>query len=327
MNYAVVLPACTSGQIARLRELNGFLHGPGFPEGTGTTVLFHGDALHRADLLALAPTPEVILVRVTRYQPEQALALLEELAPRLDADLFLFADDLAGRELAVRLACRLGGTSLTGARALQAGPDGFRCAKAVYGGHLEATWVLKRTPCCVVVAKGGAEPLPLGLSAGEHRIGLELDRRQAPPRWIEALETVPAAPAAGLEQAGFLLAAGRGAGTRERTARMAVLARELGAEFGVSRPVAMNAWAPMDRLVGVSGAMTRPALTIVAGASGSAAFLAGVERSRFLVAIDTDVRAPMLRCADVGLVGDGLAILEELAKLAGSRRPDGRDRP
>ena len=227
----------------------------------------------------------------------------------------------------MRLACRLGGTSLAGVRSLQADPAGFRCTKAVYAGHLEAAWVLKRTPCCVVPAKGSAEPLALALPPDEDRIILELDRRQAPAPWIEALDVVPVAPSTGLEQTGFLLVAGRGAGTRERTARMAVLARELGAEFGVSRPVAMNAWAPMDRLVGVSGAMTRPALTIVAGASGSAAFLAGVERSRFLVAINTDARAPMLRCADVGVVGDSVAILEELAKLAGTRQIAGRNRP
>jgi electron transfer flavoprotein alpha subunit len=311
MNIAVVLNAWAADPAAQARELNGFLHGPEFPEGTGTTVLFHGDALSQAELLALAPTRSVILVRVTRYQPEQALAILKELAPALDASCYLFPDDPAGRELAVRLACRLGGTSLTGVRSLRLDPEGVRCTKAVYANHLEAAWVLKRQPCCLAIARGAAEPLPLPDAAGSIR---QLDRREAPGAWIERLEMTPEPAPAGLEHARFLLVAGRGAGTRERVARLAAIARELGAEFGVSRPVAMNAWAPMDRLVGVSGAMTRPALAIVAGASGSAAFLAGVERSRFLVAINTDDQAPILRCADVGVVGDAVTILEELAK-------------
>jgi electron transfer flavoprotein alpha subunit len=320
MNFVVVLQACTPGPITKARELNGFLHGPGFPAGNGTTVLFHDGVLSRPELLALAPTPAAILVQVTRHQPEQVLGLLEELAPRLDAELYLFPDDLAGRELAVRLACRLRGTSLAGVRSLRVDPDGFRCTRTAYSGQVEAAWRLKRRPCCLVVAKGGVEPLDLSPGA---RLELELDRRERPGAWIEALAATPAPPPAGLEQAGFLLAAGRGAGSRDRTARLAAIALELGADFGVSRPVAMNAWASMDRLVGVSGAMTRPALAIVAGASGSAAFLAGVERSRFLVAINTDHRAPMLRCADVGVVGDGLAILEELARLAGAAKPRG----
>jgi electron transfer flavoprotein alpha subunit len=151
----------------------------------------------------------------------------------------------------------------------------------------------------------------------------ELDRRGAPGAWIEHWETRPVPPAAGLEQAKFILAVGMGAGTKEKAAGLAGLAGAMGAELAVSRPVAMNAWASMDRLVGVSGAVTRAGVCIVAGASGSAAFMAGIEHGGFIVALNSDPAAPIFRCADLGAVGDCVAIVAELARLvrAGGGRP------
>ena len=66
----------------------------------------------------------------------------------------------------------------------------------------------------------------------------------------------------------------------------------MGAAFGVSRPVVMNAWAPADRLVGVSGARTAPAVCIVVGASGAPALHWGIERAGFIVAVNSDDARP-----------------------------------
>lgn len=73
---------------------------------------------------------------------------------------------------------------------------------------------------------------------------------------------------------------------------------------GVSRPAAMNAWMPMNHLVGVSGAMASPQICITAGVSGAAAFYAGIEKSKFIAAINTDEHAPIMKNADVVIVED-----------------------
>ena len=309
MKYVVVMNGCAGDLATQARDLDDVVRRPGFPGQDGTTILLHaGEAP-----LPRVPTPSAVLVRVARYQPEQVLDILEELAPRLEAGLYLFGDDRAGRELAVRLGHRLGGTSLAGVRAFELDGESLRCRKAVYSGHMEATFRLGRGPFCLAIASRGAAPLP---APGPGPVVLmDLDRRQAPPAWVESCECIADPAEAGLKEASFVLAAGMGAQDRVRTARMAEIAQEIGAEFGASRPVVMNAWAPMDRLVGVSGAIPRPGLCIVAGASGSAAFMAGIEHSRFIVAINKDEQAPILGCCDVGAVGDCLEILEELARL------------
>ena len=97
----------------------------------------------------------------------------------------------------------------------------------------------------------------------------------------------------------------------------------MGAAFGVTRPVAMRGWAPMDRIVGVSGARTGPAACIVAGASGAPAFFWGIERAAFVAAIDLDEHAPIVAAADAAIVADCVSVVEELAKLVSTldRRP------
>ena len=91
MKYVVVMNGCAGDLAAQARDLNDVVGRPGFPGQDGTTVLLHaGEAP-----LPLVPTPSAIRVRVSRYQPEQVLDILEELAPRLEAGLYLFGDDLA----------------------------------------------------------------------------------------------------------------------------------------------------------------------------------------------------------------------------------------
>ena len=97
--------------------------------------------------------------------------------------------------------------------------------------------------------------------------------------------------------------------------RLREVAKKTGAELGISRPVAMKAWAPMNRLIGVSGAMTKPELCITAGVSGAAAFFAGIEKSKYNIAINTDEEASIVKSSDVAIIDDYEIVLEELLKI------------
>ena len=95
----------------------------------------------------------------------------------------------------------------------------------------------------------------------------------------------------------------------------------MGAAFGVTRPVVMNAWAAPDRQIGVSGARTAPAVCVVAGASGAPAFLWGVERAGFIAAVDTDEHAAVVGEADAVVLDDAVAVVEALADIVAGERP------
>ena len=134
-------------------------------------------------------------------------------------------------------------------------------------------------------------------------------------QFIKHSKWMPAETADDLEAATFLIIGGRGMHTKENTQNLKKIADSMGAAFGVSRPVAMSAWTPMHRMIGVSGAMTKPEVCIVAGVSGAAAFYAGIEKSKTIVAINTDIRAPIIKASDVAVIDDYKAVMAELVKL------------
>ena len=61
--------------------------------------------------------------------------------------------------------------------------------------------------------------------------------------------------------------------------------------------------------------MLAPKLCVVFGASGSAAFLTGVEASGTLAGINSDPNAPLFDYCDCGAVQDCAALLDTLLKL------------
>ena len=121
-----------------------------------------------------------------------------------------------------------------------------------------------------------------------------------------------------LTESRLVIAAGRGLGSRAGADEAAALAEQLGAAFGVSRPVVMNAWRPMDELLGVSGSMIHPELCIVLGASGSPAFCAGISGSGTIIAVNRDPDAPIMKKSDICICGDWKDFLRAMVKYCNS---------
>lgn len=119
----------------------------------------------------------------------------------------------------------------------------------------------------------------------------------------------------GLEESAVLVAGGRGIGGRTGMDSLRQLAEAMGGRLGVSRPAAMNAWAPMEELIGVSGSMVQPQICIAAGISGAAAFYAGIEKSKWITAVNKDAKAPIMKMADVAVETDYALFIEELERL------------
>lgn len=69
------------------------------------------------------------------------------------------------------------------------------------------------------------------------------------------------------------------------------------------------------KLLGVSGTMVSPKICIVAGVSGAAAFYAGIEKTKYIIAINKDEHAPIIKMADVAVVDDFIPVMETLNQL------------
>ena len=123
-----------------------------------------------------------------------------------------------------------------------------------------------------------------------------------------------------LAEAEALVIGGAGLGGPDGIKLMASVAEALGAKWGVTRPAALSAWAPLSKLVGVSGAMTSPKWCLVLGASGAAAVSAGIAKAGIIASVTTAPEAPVVTRSDLLAVADAKDVLTEMAKLLGILR-------
>ncbi len=126
------------------------------------------------------------------------------------------------------------------------------------------------------------------------------------PRHVLAFEGYEAAEAGGvdLSKSEVIVSAGRGIGKPENVALIDELAKALGGEYGASRPVVDSEWVEHNRQVGTTGQTVSPKLYVACGISGAIQHLAGMKKSEFIVAINTDKDAPIGEVADVLVVAD-----------------------
>ena len=319
MRFTAVLDGTTGAAVRQAGALGGFLREGMSGDLAGETLVFYQDDREKARLVELAPTRAVRLIKTTARRPERMVELLAAVARDEAVPLFLFAGGSTGTELAARLACRTNGDVLTDALSVEVGPQRLLCRKNVYSNHMVGCFELSGGPSCVTIdASWNDGPKP---ELAEHDVVSDTDETGGPAETpFEDVELVDLPSSGDLAGSRFLVVAGYGAGNRQGVERIAEAARRMGAAFGVSRPVAMNAWAPMDRLIGVSGTRTAPALCIVVGASGAPALYWGIEKAGFIAAIDTDEHAPIVRNADAAVVDDGVAVIEELAEIIAAAR-------
>lgn len=122
-----------------------------------------------------------------------------------------------------------------------------------------------------------------------------------------------------LTKAEVIVSAGRGVGKPENVAMVQALAKALGGEYGASRPVVDAGWVDHNRQVGTTGSTVTPKLYVACGISGAIQHLAGMKKSDFIVAINTDKDAPIGEVANVLVVADLKQFLPVLTEKLNAR--------
>ena len=239
-----------------------------------------------------------------------AEALMEQFAP-CPPDLILTPSGLRGDELASRLSQLLDGCFMADAAALSADAEGIIIQKTVYSGNLLGSFRCRCLPLCVSLTPSGKNPAPLCKAPAVTRLYSAVQ----PPAWLSELCSFPAARGSSLAEGEPVLCAGRGVGKAENFERLQELAQKLGGVLGGSRPTVSDGKLPASRLIGLSGSRISPKLCLTFGISGSAAFLAGIEASGRIIAVNKNPAAPIFENCDLGIVCDCNDLAKALLSL------------
>ncbi|MFN3921523.1 MAG: electron transfer flavoprotein subunit alpha/FixB family protein [Caldimicrobium sp.] len=117
-----------------------------------------------------------------------------------------------------------------------------------------------------------------------------------------------------LSVAKTVLAGGLGLKTKENLERLRELANLLNAEVGVTRPLCHAGWASEEEMIGVSGISVRPKLYIGFGISGAIQHTVGMENSEFIIAVNIDKEAPLVKMAHLSIICDAGELIKALLK-------------
>ena len=222
-----------------------------------------------------------------------------------------------GRDFAPRVSCRLktGLTADCTALGIDAESGDVAWTRPAFGGNLMATIICPRFRPAMATVRPGVmkkRECPKNVEIIEPKFELT-----AADIHTEVVDTVKAAKKlVDLIGADFIVSVGRGISKDvEGGIKLAEeLAEVLGGVVGGSRATIDSGWLSADHQVGQTGKTVGPKLYVACGISGAIQHLAGMESSEFIIAINKDEACPMMKIADLGIVGDLKVIIPKLTE-------------
>jgi electron transfer flavoprotein alpha subunit len=242
---------------------------------------------------------------------ELYLAAVEEICRHTAPSIVLLARTTVGREVAPRLACRLGSSLIQDCLAVEIDPgSGYLTAtRPVYGGNILARVRSTATPHMATLRPKAYTALPPDASRQGEIQALSVPLEASMAKITELRREIDTTPGVKLEDARIVVAGGRGLGGPEPFRDLQELAGMLGAGIGASRAAVDAGWVPGNWQIGLTGKTITPELYITVGISGASQHMAGCAGAKTLVAINKDRDANIFRAARYGVVGDWQTVL------------------
>lgn len=279
-----------------------------------SVVLLGADDASAQAAIALG-ADRVYLVRdavLDDMQIDAQIAALEKVCKDTQPVAVLIGRTLAGRDVAPRLAFRLGVGLAQDCLEVDTDADSGRivAVRPVYGGNALAKVTFPdANPQVVVLRAKTHEPLEIDPSRSGEVIEIQtnLDPSVVKARLVETV--TQESTGVRLEDAGIVISGGRGLGGPEPFDMLEDLAKLLGAAVGASRAVCDAGWLDHSYQVGLTGKTITPDLYITVGISGASQHMAGCSASKHIVAINRDADANIFKSSSFGVVGDWKAVL------------------
>jgi electron transfer flavoprotein alpha subunit len=251
------------------------------------------------------------------YIASPAAHALAALVAEHQPDLLLFPFTYDSRDVASRLAARLGCTIMSNTTDV---PAADRAQTAIFGGSLLIDVTLSGpAPKIALVRPKSFEASPGGGTATVVPVTVEIPEDARKIRRVERVEEAAAGPK--LEEAPVIVSGGRGLQDPANFKLLDELAATIGgAAVGATRAVVDAGWVPYAMQIGQTGKTVKPKVYIAVGISGATQHIVGMKSSDRIVAINKDAEAPIFQISDLGIVGDALKIVPQLTEEVKARK-------
>lgn len=252
--------------------------------------------------------------RLGQYRTATYTNVLYMLVQKYKPDAVMISASKNGKDLAPRLARRLGTGITANCTELRAEPDtGLISWNMPAPGGIMATILCPEArpqmgTICPGAFRKPAACAPRALEVLDETMDTDADDGL---RLIQRIVN-DADSERSITEADIIVAGGRGMGSAENFGLIRELAELLGAAVGASRTVVDAEWIDQKHLIGQTGKIVRPKLYIACGISGALQHMVGAESAECIVAINRDESAPIFDYADYAIVGDVNKILPAL---------------
>ncbi len=228
---------------------------------------------------------------------------LQQLAEKTSPAAILLPSSFENKEVAGRLAIKLGSGLITDAVDVQ---EGGVTTQSVFAGNFTVqAKVTEGTPIITVKPNSAAPEEAEGAAAVEAFAVTISDA--AKTAQIVASQPRQSTGRPDLTEAAIVVSGGRGTGGNFEPVEG--FADSLNAAVGASRAAVDSGWMPHAFQVGQTGKTVSPQLYVANGISGAIQHRAGMQTSKTIVAVNKDPEAPIFELVDFGVVGDLHSVL------------------
>ncbi|MGD0423716.1 MAG: electron transfer flavoprotein subunit alpha/FixB family protein [Candidatus Bathyarchaeia archaeon] len=252
-----------------------------------------------------------------QFIPEVYSESIAVVAAKTQPSVMLFPATYDGRDLAARLAAKLGVGLAADCTDVSVDDEGrFVQVRPAFGGNLMAVihqpvarpQLATLRPHITKPAKAKTKTTPVIEHANLVGLPKNFDKK--------VLKTVRevAEESGNLDEAEVVIGIGRGLGSVENIKTINRLAVLLKAAVGGSRGVVDAGWLPHSQQIGLTGRVISPKMYMALGISGAVQHLVGVRTAKEIVAINIDPEAPIFKVATYGIVGDLFSVLPTLIR-------------
>ncbi|MDQ6768423.1 MAG: electron transfer flavoprotein subunit alpha/FixB family protein [Gemmatimonadota bacterium] len=250
---------------------------------------------------------------LANYNPEVATATASERIKSGGYRAAVFSTSAQGRDLAPRVAARLGVSAVTDVLSFELEGETVVVRHPINIGKVIATLTISSSPAVIAMRPNVITPAQSPKAGRVENAQPAIDPGSTRVKVIETRQG--GSGKLDLAEAPVVIAGGRGLKAAENFKLVEDLASAFGnAAVGATRAVTDDGWRPHSDQIGQTGRLVSPELYIAVGISGAVQHLAGMRTSKTIVAVNKDKDAPIFKVADYGIVGDVFEVIPALTE-------------